>query len=363
MTCIQTGFTYGDLYGTSAGHRDIIAAKYNGTNGVVIWAIQDGESSPDYSVAIAVDSRGDVYLAGEYGSLYTDNVGSLDKWISKRSGSDGAFMWGLQHGSVDSDSGRGVAVGSGNDVYSVGQTSGSLYDTTFGSSDIWISKISLSPTGQPTGRPTSVSPTTAPTATPTAVPSATPTVHPVAVPGELEWTLSTSVADWPARYYFTSVVHDDRMWVLGGGGVFPYRHDVWSSLDGVSWTEATSPAGWSGRQIHSSVVYDNRMWVMGGYDVDHLHDVWSSSDGETWTPVTSEAGWSARFAHSSVVYNNRMWVMGGNDGSQCNDVWSSSNGVTWTEVKANSEEGWHARSHHTSVVFDGRMWVMGGGGE
>lgn len=179
---ITTGFTYGDLHGVSAGHRDITVAKYSGIDGAAIWAVQDGDTGPDYSRGIAVDNSGDVYLAGEtYGSLYAANVGSLDKWISKRSGIDGAFIWGLQHGSVASDSGRGVIVDSGNDVYSVGHTSGSLYETNFGSSDIWMSKISFSPTGEPTGQPSdqpSGQPTSEPSGEPTGEPSGAPTSAP-----------------------------------------------------------------------------------------------------------------------------------------------------------------------------------------
>jgi hypothetical protein len=32
----------------------------------------------------------------------------------------------------------------------------------------------------------------------------------------------------------------------------------------MTWTQATPNAGWSARYSHTSVVLDNKMWVMGG---------------------------------------------------------------------------------------------------
>jgi hypothetical protein len=32
----------------------------------------------------------------------------------------------------------------------------------------------------------------------------------------------------------------------------------------MDWTQATDSAGWSGRCNHTSVVFDNKMWVIGG---------------------------------------------------------------------------------------------------
>jgi hypothetical protein len=170
------------------------------------------------------------------------------------------------------------------------------------------------------------------------------------------WTAATYVPGWSSRHGHTSVVHDGRMWVMGGYDG-SYLNDVWSSSDGIGWTLVTSAAAWSGRSLHSSVVHDGRMWVMGGYDESNLNDVWSSSNGVTWTRVTSAAAWTARRLHASVVYDGRMWVMGG---AWAQDVWSSSDGVTWTE--AGNYADWSTRFHLTCVVYDGRMWVMGGAG-
>jgi len=150
-----------------------------------------------------------------------------------------------------------------------------------------------------------------------------------------------------------------------GGYDGSYKNDVWYSSDGETWTQATSSAPWSARSYNTSVVYNNKIWVIGGfrfYDVNFIlfKDVWYSSDGINWTQATSSAPWSARAYHTSVVYDNKIWVMGGevSSGNRWNDVWYSSNGINWT--RATPVASWSGRAYHTSVVYDNNIWVMGG---
>ena len=156
----------------------------------------------------------------------------------------------------------------------------------------------------------------------------------------------------------TSVVFDNKMWVMGGkmapaermSGHYPMAHHGHRQqvvLDGPR------------RHDHTPQLYpDNKMWVMGGYDGSNRRDVWYSTDGTSWTQASS-AGWTGRYDHTSVVFDNKMWVMGGYDGSnRFNDVWYSTDGTSWTQ--ATSSAGWTGRQGHTSVVLDNKMWVMGG---
>ncbi len=161
---------------------------------------------------------------------------------------------------------------------------------------------------------------------------------------------------WSKRAGHTSVVFQNKLWIMGGG--YPFSNEVWSSSDGKNWTKITSSAGWSRRDNYTSVVFNNKIWVMGGYDGRRKNDVWSSSDGKNWTKITSSAGWSSRYGHNSVVFNNKIWVIGGNDRSYKNDVWSSSDGKNWTKVT--DAAGWSSRYGHTNVVFNNKIWVIGG---
>ncbi len=172
----------------------------------------------------------------------------------------------------------------------------------------------------------------------------------------INWNQATASAGWLARDGHTSVVFDNKIWVIGGGyGVFNpiFMNDVWYSTDGINWNQATANAQWSGRENHTSVVFDKKIWVMGGYNGAHMNDVWFSTDGINWTQATASAGWSVRNGHTSIVFDNKIWVIGGG-----HDVWFSTDGINWTQATASAE--WSARTEHTSVVFDNKMWVIGG---
>jgi hypothetical protein len=186
----------------------------------------------------------------------------------------------------------------------------------------------------------------------------------------VNWTQETAPALWLRRTGHATVVFNNRMWVLGGNGVGGYLNDVWSSADGINWTQETAAAPWLGRDTHTAVVFNNRMWVMGGFTnlpARSLNDIWSSPDGVNWTPETLAAQWSPRRWHTTVVFNSRMWVAGGRGGGSYytgssfnNEVWSSADGISWTLAAQTPAAQWWPRYSHTSVVFDNRMWVMGG---
>ena len=177
-------------------------------------------------------------------------------------------------------------------------------------------------------------------------------------PDGIHWVEATADAAWSKRFGLASVVYKGKMWVLGGVG----KNDVWYSTDGINWDSATTDAAWSARQEHSSVVYKGKMWVLGGYDDNDKdkNDVWYSADGENWSEVTTNNIWSVRKSHSTVVFDGKIWVLGGYDDNDKdkNDVWYSTDGENWSEVTTNNI--WSARLAHSSVVFDSKIWVLGG---
>jgi PKD repeat protein len=173
------------------------------------------------------------------------------------------------------------------------------------------------------------------------------------------WKLATPAAAFTARSGHTSVVYDNKMWVIGGhdGG---YKNDVWYSSDGITWNPATAAAAFPARQSHTSLNATNKMWVIGGYDGGTMNDVWYSSDGITWNQATAGAAFPALYYHTSVEYDDRMWVIGGLDnvGTIFNDAWYSSDGVTWTAATVTTSMP--QREGHTSVVSGSKMWLLGG---
>jgi len=111
------------------------------------------------------------------------------------------------------------------------------------------------------------------------------------------------------------------MWVIGGYSLGQFRNDVWYSENGTTWTRATLHAAWSGRSGHAAVVHDGKMWVLGGYN---LGDVWYSSDGVKWTSATMAAGWRPTETVAGVSFLNKLWLINGFG------AWCTSDGTNWT---------------------------------
>jgi leucine-zipper-like transcriptional regulator 1 len=182
----------------------------------------------------------------------------------------------------------------------------------------------------------------------------------------ITWTQSTSAAGFSPRYGHSSVLFNNKMWVIGGctaaNNTNILYNDVWYSADGITWIQATATAGFSPRWFHSSVVFDNKIWVIGGFALGptYFNDVWYSSDGVTWIPAATNAGFSPHANHSSVVFDNKMWVIAGvtTNWNELNDIWYSTNGTMWIQATANA--GFSPRNGHSSVVYNNKMWVIAG---
>lgn len=186
-----------------------------------------------------------------------------------------------------------------------------------------------------------------------------------------KWDLVTGKAGWTPRIAAGVVEFKGRMWVLGGtenyyfGDDTSLRNDVWSSADGKTWELATKNAPWSPRAYHAAVVHDGRIWVMGGGNyVPKYHgvnDVWSSADGVTWERAIEHAPWNSRLWFSAVTYRDHMWVLGGwsnNPSKNWGDVWYSRDGRDWKQLS--SQVSWKERHEHSAYVFQDKIWVAGG---
>ena len=173
------------------------------------------------------------------------------------------------------------------------------------------------------------------------------------------WREDTSSANWTARELHQVVAHRGRMYLLGGVVATGQtstenRNDVWSSLDGKNWSLVTGSAGWSARGGHQGLVHNGRMYVLGGRDgVGHRNDVWSSLDGKNWSLVTGSAGWSGGL-NRAVAHNGRMYMTGGYNNSE---VWSSADGSSW---RFEGNAAWGLRHLHQAVSHAGRLYVLGG---
>jgi len=186
-------------------------------------------------------------------------------------------------------------------------------------------------------------------------------------------------SDWEGRHTAGYAVYRDKMWIIGGDcNQKHYQNDVWNSTDGKTWTYVNKgkDVPWAPRVLHYTVVHDDKLWVIGGQsmpafaggDEKFYRDAWTSTDGVEWQEITPrEPCWSARgMIGGSAVMNDRIWILGGGTYDTPttpqrkfhNDVWSSADGIAWTQHIA--EAPWHPRQYHDVAVWDNQLWVMEG---
>ena len=177
-----------------------------------------------------------------------------------------------------------------------------------------------------------------------------------------EWKQVVAKAPWQSRRGHGVVVYKNKLWIVGGSissgraDQTPTRflNDVWSSNDGVNWTQATANAPWKPREDQTTLVFDDKIWVIGGGRGEHS-DVWSSADGKNWSLATENAPWGSRHGNGGAVFDGKMWIYGG---IELNDVWSSSDGKTWKKVFEHAP--WSTRSAYYSVAYKDRLWIFSG---
>lgn len=167
---------------------------------------------------------------------------------------------------------------------------------------------------------------------------------------------------WP-RYYHGAVVHNDRIWMMGGLSINNWLNDVWSTEDGETWVVESAVAPWSTRAKFQVVSFKGRMYLMGGYKdlkdgIPLCSEVWSSADGKDWT-FEGDAPWAPRSDFRAIVFKDQILVMGGHgEWKRLNDVWATSDGKNWECLTESAP--WAPRSQLSSVVHKDRLLIGGG---
>lgn len=134
------GYTEGALYSASAGGADGFLAKFS-DGGTLLWARQFGTTSDDYCTSVAVSASDNVYVGGRTpGSLAGPALGGMDIYLVKYD-SVGNLLWNRQFGSNQADSGAGVAIDASENVYVNGATRGSLGGANRGGYDAFVAKF------------------------------------------------------------------------------------------------------------------------------------------------------------------------------------------------------------------------------
>lgn len=177
------------------------------------------------------------------------------------------------------------------------------------------------------------------------------------------WTRATDDIPWSPRVGEAIVLHDERLWMLGGSldDSQACRNDVWVSSDGVAWEQVLEHAPWVPRTAHGAVSFKGELWLLGGFDCERmvLGDFWRSNDGIAWEQVPNPP-FEPRQDHAAVVFQEKLWVVGGGLGENTpyNDVWYTEDGVAWVQASENAP--WSARANFATAVHDNKLWILGG---
>lgn len=140
----------------SAGGSDIFVAKLTEA-GAHVWSKRFGDSSAQTASSIAVDSEGNVVVAGsftgsvDFGGGALNSAGSSDAFAVKL-GSDGAYLWSKTYGDESTQTVSGIATDSTGNVVLAGTFAGTVdfgggAVPSTGTSDAFL--VTLSPDGSP----------------------------------------------------------------------------------------------------------------------------------------------------------------------------------------------------------------------
>ncbi len=173
-------------------------------------------------------------------------------------------------------------------------------------------------------------------------------------------------APWAGRHGFGCVVHDDKIWVIGGD----QHTDVWNSKDGVQWNKVLDKVPWGERYFPYIVSFQDKIWVMGGIHIDFsagneirekYNDVWSTVDGVNWVREVEFVPWVPRgLISGSAILNDELYIYGGSVlySYAFNDVWKTDNGIDWTKVISHAP--WSPRQWNSIANSKDNLWVMAG---
>ncbi len=139
---------------TSVGAADMYVAKYS-PSGLYQWSKHFGGSGTITPRAVALDASGNVVVTGSFTGTVNFGGGSVtgtsytnDIFVAKYS-SSGAYLWSKTFGSTGDDSGYGIAIDSGGNVVVAGTFSayvdfGGGYLIGYGTRNLFLAKYSPS---------------------------------------------------------------------------------------------------------------------------------------------------------------------------------------------------------------------------
>ena len=221
------------------------------------------------------------------------------------------------------------------------------------------------------------------------------------------WSLVTESAAFGARNRHRCIVHDDKLWVIGGRNASGTEYtDVWFTTNGTDWEQDTVPEGGILAGANAAVIsdgaklfvfgiapffgtpsayyrdetgwtalsapayggdgsfgyafLDGTMYLAGGIDSAQStvrNSIYYTTDGGTWD--TAEGAFTPRAFAPMINIDGILYLIGGNNLTvRLNDVWTSTDGLTFTAVEGTP--GFSARSSHAVAASPSKLCIIAG---
>lgn len=196
----------------------------------------------------------------------------------------------------------------------------------------------------------------------------------------ITWTPSVKTPTWDGRHAFPVVVHNNRIYVLGGDinrGYYQPNVHSWDGLETSDWVVENTNAPWGNRFGHYAFSLNGYIYVGGGQTYTNItapptqffKDLWRSTDGQTWELVTDDCPLGIRcFLGSVPVIDNEAFFIGGGTYETTDfPAREYKNDVFVMDVNHNFRCVSHGKNsvltklmYHNITVFDGKLWVIAG---
>ncbi|HVP15720.1 MAG TPA: SBBP repeat-containing protein, partial [Terriglobales bacterium] len=115
----------------TAGGSDVFVLKLSGATGAPMWAVRDGGAGQDKAYAIALDTSGDIAIAGWFTgtALFAGqalaSAGSSDIFVATYAAANGAPRWAIRYGAAGADQASALAADT-NGIYVAGAFAGTI---------------------------------------------------------------------------------------------------------------------------------------------------------------------------------------------------------------------------------------------
>jgi len=158
-----------------------------------------------------------------------------------------------------------------------------------------------------------------------------------------------------------AAVFKDSIRLSGGFDGKNYINDVYRFDGKKGWLqEDREKKKFEARAGHGFIVHDGKLWVIGGKGRGgKFADVWSSSNGVDWEIITANAMFGPRSDFACFNFGGRMWVIGGElqDKKTAGDVWWSVNGSSWVQA---AKDAFPSRSYPGYILLNDSVYIFGG---